>query len=477
MVLALSRRQIQGVRSLKRRLRALATSGRVIRAHYLLDRSFFSKHRAKQAGDDGAALIEAMDRETASAFGGEPFLYVTNNDRNALFLEETTGARRMKVGCHGLNRYDGFHNIYFSAALNREPRHLRMLKALGFDLAYVHEATTHEVIYQAVMRTSLRRPDATDPVTIIVPDSRAANRLASLLGATNVTKIGSIDKPRPLSGAERNQRSKVTKLTQSLFAAKSLRTPLIEEEKRHHIAAEIQTPSNPPACFVTFYENRYATREEDFFLHRFTPQDFIAQMRLFARTPIAKKERFLFIPARFDPSLDPEKGYRTQANFHSASMLVLDFDNGSLSPEKFVELFWTKAGRGQRRSFILCNTFSRSPEEPNRFRAILFFKTPARSIAEYHAVFDSVISRIEEQGYLISEMGIDLSCRSGVQSFYMPCTNRDHPDYAFFQQYGTDTRDIGRYAIDPSAYLKTAPRPKTLDRVGSRPSPLMRPKL
>jgi len=142
----------------------------------------------------------------------------------------------MKVGCHGLNRYDGFHNIYFSAALNREPRHLRMLKALGFDLAYVHEATTHEVIYQVVMRTSLRRPD---------------------------------DKPRPLWGTERNQRSKVTKLTQSLFAAKSLRTPLIEEE-RHHIAAEIQIPRNSPTCFVTFYENRYATRQEDFFVHRFT---------------------------------------------------------------------------------------------------------------------------------------------------------------------------------------------------------------
>ena len=38
----------------------------------------------------------------------------------------------MKVGCHGLNRYDGFHNIYFSAALNREPRHLKMLKELDY---------------------------------------------------------------------------------------------------------------------------------------------------------------------------------------------------------------------------------------------------------------------------------------------------------------------------------------------------------
>jgi hypothetical protein len=173
---------------------------------------------------------------------------------------------------------------------------------------------------------------------------------------------------------------------------------------------------------VTFFQDLYATEEKHFIYHQYTHQELISNFRTFARTPIAKKERFLFIPARFDPALDPEKGYRTQANFHSASMLVLDFDNGSLSPEKFVELFWSKAGRGQKRSFILCNTFSRSPEEPNRFRAILFFTTPARSIAAYQAVFDSVILRIVEEGHPIPEMGIDMTSRSGVQPYYIPST-------------------------------------------------------
>jgi hypothetical protein len=452
---------------IKRRLRAVATSGREIRAHYFLDRSFFSKHKANQVGSDGAAIIEAMDREAVALFGGEPFLYVTNNDRDALSLEETTGARRMKVGCHGLNRYDDFHKIYFSAALNREPRHLGLLKALGFHLGFVHEATTHEVIYQAVMRTSLRRPEATDPVTIIVPDHSAALRLQELIGATKVTKLANIDRPRPkpLTGHERNQRLKVTKLKERLFAAKTLRIPLIDNY-RHHIAAEDNNhnPNNPSSCFVTFLNDIYATEEKDFIFCPCNHQELISNFRTFARTPIAKKERFLFIPARFDPSLDPEKGYRTQANFHSASMLVLDFDNGSLSPEKFVELFWSKAGRGQKRSFILCNTFSRSPEEPNRFRAILFFKSPARSIAEYQAVFDSVILRIVEGGYPVAEMGIDMTSRSGVQPYYIPCTNRAHPGHAFFEQYGTETRDIGRYGIAPSTYLKTAQATQILER-------------
>ena len=70
-----------------------------------------------------------------------------------------------------------------------------------------------------------------------------------------------------------------------------------------------------------------------------------------------------------------------------------------------------------------------------------------------------------EEGYPIEEMGIDLSCRSGVQSFYIPCTNRAYPDHAFFEQYGTETRDIARYGIDPSSYEKTAPVPPKLERV------------
>ena len=44
-----------------------------------------------------------------------------------------------------------------------------------------------------------------------------------------------------------------------------------------------------------------------------------------------------------------------------ASMLVLDFDNGKISPEKFEDIFWHKAGKGLKRSFIICNSFSRSP--------------------------------------------------------------------------------------------------------------------
>ena len=159
------------------------------------------------------------------------------------------GARRINVQSHGLNCYDGYHNIYFSAALNREPGHLGILRDLGFDLAHVHEATTHEVIYQSVMRTSLRRPDATDPVTIIVPGSpcRLPASGSHRSHECHETRQYRKAQAKALYGA-RNAiiASRSRSITQSLFAAKTLQNMLIDIKNVTHIAAEIQHPPQSP---------------------------------------------------------------------------------------------------------------------------------------------------------------------------------------------------------------------------------------
>ena len=105
-----------------------------------------------------------MDKAAVSCFGNEEFLYVTNNDRRSPILERASKGRRISVCSHGLNCYDRYHNIYFSAALNRQPQHFKMLEYLGFDAGHVHSATAHEVAYQGAMRTSLRRAGSTDPL-------------------------------------------------------------------------------------------------------------------------------------------------------------------------------------------------------------------------------------------------------------------------------------------------------------------------
>ena len=137
--------------------------------------------------------------------------------------------------------------------------------------------------------------------------------------------------------------------------------------------------------------------------------------------------------------------------------MVLDFDNGNLSPDDFARIFWDGVGPSLRRSFLICNSFSRSPEQPNRFRVILFYKKPAMSIEEHEAVYDSIAKRLADNGYSAEEAKLDPQCRSGVQSFWMPCTNKLHQDQALFILKGNKTRDILKYGIAPGDYLKTRP--------------------
>ena len=135
--------------------------------------------------------------------------------------------------------------------------------------------------------------------------------------------------------------------------------------------------------------------------------------------------------------------------------MVLDFDNGKLTPDQFIDIFWKKAGAAQKRSFLICNSYSRSAETPNRFRVILFYRSPATSLEQHQAVYDAIVNRLAEDGYNETEAGLDRNCRSGVQSFYMPGTNRHHQDWAFFKTFGTKTRDLAQYAIDPTMYGNT----------------------
>jgi hypothetical protein len=132
---------------------------------------------------------------------------------------------------------------------------------------------------------------------------------------------------------------------------------------------------------------------------------------------------------------------------------VLDFDNGTLSPEEFENIFWKEAKRGGKHSFIICNSFSRSRLQPNKFRVAFPYKRPARSIEEHRAAYEHVLRRLEECGHTEKSAELDRSCKSGVQSFWVPSTNQWHRESAFFRTYGTRTRDLERCAIDPRMCL------------------------
>ena len=197
-------------------------------------------------------------------------------------------------------------------------------------------------------------------------------------------------------------------------------------------------------------------RRDEFVSKEGSISDFLTFLRGQHRAVIDSKEELtLFNPCVFEPPQDGE-GYRRKEYFKESSFMVLDFDNGDLSPGEFDRIFWSEAGRGQKRSFLICNSSSRCEATPYKFRVILFYKRPATTLQQHEAVYDAIVSRLEENGYSAKSAKLDPACRTGVQSFYLPCTNRAHQEWAFFAARGTKTRELERCTIDPVMFGKTA---------------------
>jgi hypothetical protein len=110
------------------------------------------------------------------------------------------------------------------------------------------------------------------------------------------------------------------------------------------------------SCCVTLQKTPYAKEADEFLQKDFELHAFIAFFASAARNPIdAKQQMFLLIPATFEHRPN-EGGYRRQASFVQSPFLVLDFDNGDLSPEVFEDIFWKNAKRGKKHCFLICNT-------------------------------------------------------------------------------------------------------------------------
>ena len=442
--------------------------GSRLKVSYFIPDRHFSKKLANKADEKAIRLIDTMDQAALAAFGSEPFLYVANNDRKSEILDNAEQAKRISVLCHGLNAYDKFNNIYFSAALNREPKHFAMLKELGLDPDVVHQANAHEVNYQAVMRTSLRDPGSTAKVHAIVADEPSAKRVAALVGTNDVSQLGAFhERPRsPWSAAEKAKRQSANKAFRDLYAPNPTPMSYINDSGMDFGAFDstgTYTGHNLPHCFVVFHQSPYDDEGQKHLMKNLSVNEFAALLKIMAKAPCDSKEELpLFNPCVFDPP-EGAQGFRRQEYFKMSSFLALDFDNGNLSKDDFIDIFWTKAKRGQKRSFVICNSFSRSPDNPNRFRVIMFYKRPAMTPAQHGVVYDAVVARLEENGFTAASAKLDKQCRSGVQSFYIPATNREHPEWAFFEKYGLKSRELRRCAIDPvlveKAQKASAPRP------------------
>jgi hypothetical protein len=431
-------------------------TGERLRINYLLKGRGFSKYLAgKELGKGGRTWMDGMDKAALDYIGDRKFLYAINNDYTGQLRGHPNGTQ-IPVISHGLNEYMNYNLIYFPVALNRAPRHLSMLNQLGLDDEMVKDSTIHEVIYQALMRTSLRDPNSKQVIECIVPEYAAAERLARAFGTVQMKWIGDpeFEKKQVATGRQLHRQANAEKrLCRVLPHFEEI--PLTSKELRDNVAE--WDARSAPLYAVTFHPTIYDTDAEMFKLDYFEPNEFVREMRSLSKEVIEDKtSNFMINSTVFVKRNADDEGFRKKVNFLESSMMILDFDNGDLSIDDFNDIFWKKAGRGNKRSFLIFNSFSRSTEQPNRFRVIMLYKQPATSLEAHHAVYDSIVNRLELNGFDEDSSGLDRVCRNGVQSFYIPSTSAANPDWHYFKAYGCTTRDVERHAIDADKYLRTA---------------------
>lgn len=456
--------------------------GERLRISYFSKKKFSKKLRDKQLKND-AIVMDAIEKGVSKIVGDERFLLVANNDYKGPLLA-LPNVKQIPVDSKGMNEYQDYSTIVHLTALNREPKHQRMLNQLGIDDSTIRQSTGYEVLYQNIMRTALRDKDSKQIVNVICADIGEAKHLSRLFGEVQIKRVGDLEfkKYVPLTTGQRKQRNNYKKVKEQLVPVGDREIPRIGYEtcKKDNLYkkstlydAYLTNPANTSSSpteygySLTFHGTHKDFDSIKFHEEFFGAQDFFWLLENSASTVInSKDELYLVCPSTFIPQTT--NTYRTYDNLQETSMMILDFDNGTLSIDDFENIFWKQAGRGQKRSFAICNSFSRSPEEPNNFRVFMPFKTPVGSIAAYQAVYDSIVQRLEQNGFVYdptgldpNHCGLDPQSRTPNQSYWMPCTNRAYPEWAYFNKLGYTTRELERCSIDPDGYIKTAMKPVT----------------
>ena len=415
------------------------------------------------------------------AMQGKEFIYMTNNDSTTSHAINGTKA---PVISHGMNKFDSYDNIYFSPALNRQPMHTKMLNDLGIDTIFINRASIHEIAHQGIMRTSMRNPTATNSVNAVVVDKATAEAIARLFPECSIKAIdGVLRKVAALTPVERNNKSKLKKMLEHLDLNSSLRTATAANETPYIQETASAVDSG---VLVTKYinnEKRNQNPRNDSFddidisilnsiftknISSFNgaPLELIKALKqLWTKNCITSKDEVTL----FNGTLFKDDEERTLANAVFSNFVTVDIDNGDLSPEEFKKIFQKE----HKQSMVMMNSFSRSVDRPNNYRAIFFIKDKVND-STYRQLHKYLQGILKDRGYITATKaqrekillknpdarfsGIDLTKTHLASFFYLPCKVISRTDFAFFWRVNVhDNEELIRYAIDPVKVLQYAP--------------------
>ena len=345
--------------------------GERVTIYYASEEAWSKRYRDRSVTDEAgvpSTVLRRVKKAIGALFGAEPFVWMGNKDLDDSFFGRGA-AERLPNTPHGLNSYQGYHNVVVLSALNPPPAHFHFMEARGISGEELRTGCYRTAVYQAVMRCSIRNPEDATPKRVVVMDRDTAVWLAGLFPCAAIEPLpgmGVLPRKgkagRPRQHADDAAKTRAYRVEQErkhlahldLINGTSLvrsHYPLLVEQVRGEMrefacddipskerdsVTQAASPSAPATC-GTVYAAKYDSLPLDHVDHE-DDDVFIAGLRAFHARVVDKEEAGLFSPAHFDPDKAPETG-RGLDNVRHVRGIWLDNDGGDLGHEVFADLF------------------------------------------------------------------------------------------------------------------------------------------
>lgn len=437
-------------------------NGDRVNIYYATNTNWSKGKRNKHKDDIWIPLLKKVSDLSAN----KQFLYLGNNDTGDLF-PHSDNATRLPGMPHGLNDYTNVDMVAFLAAYNPSPQQAAFLKFRGLTDEDIIRDMYYVKAYQAILRGGIRNPKKAKPQIVVVPDRGLAEWLQSVLKGSKIEWLGlgppddSLKKAgRPQihgSSAERNRAYRKRESTKDHLAnwqALMEKIPKHREDGRT-ICGEYcdEIPYilryNVPqfrACIWDFIWSTHSSK----YVFASSHDMFIAKLREYHQRIVPSKGANQVMTMGC-PAPNPTN-MRGEPNIICANGIILDNDEGDLTPEKFAELF-------PHTEMAIFNTYSCTSLH-RRWRAYIpteFIMTPPM----YKNVVEQILKAVEKEGYNQKgtegkrKDGFDRSKKSCADLMYLPCQAGERAASFFLEFRGPE-----RKPLDPTQWINFDEEPE-----------------
>lgn len=165
-------------------------NGSRLTINYLFENELSKTRLESFDPDTGLTLLERMEQYVSKFFEGNRFLWVVNKNADLGSFDQNDNIPPVS---HGLNKshWMNANAVVSMIALMYSRPAARFLGLLGLTDAEIRTIICYQAEYQAMMRCSLRVPDAIAPVTLVVPSRASAEWIAARFPGCAVSKLES----------------------------------------------------------------------------------------------------------------------------------------------------------------------------------------------------------------------------------------------------------------------------------------------